>query len=205
MCDVVEWCDSKFRIVKDDYVSDYYSDLRDLRMNDIYVLRANVAHSKIPYDIYLSNLVSGELIARKQVWFKIDKWTDILGEYWLVLSATSIVLKWAVFDYDVSFMFTNLLMKCDMFDTVNAVNSTIWREFDYDNCVIPWIINNTSKHLRKNVHIDISAIISDRALRVENSERIHVVGQIHSGDPCIVKIIWDYLICDFDEIDYSRM
>jgi hypothetical protein len=177
---IIEYSGDKFRITQGDYTSDYYSELKDLRLNDLFVMRDNREYAQIPYDIYLMNSKKETLIARKQVWFKVAKDASILGEYWLQLYTGNIILNWAVYDYDMGFLFINSLIKCNMFDIVPSINSIDWKDFDYDNSVIQWTIDNANTYIRKNVTIACCPDI----------------------DQHITKIIWDYIICKFDEIDF---
>ena len=52
---IIEYSGDKFRITQGDYTSDYYSELKDLRLNDLFVIRDNREYAQIPYDIYLMN------------------------------------------------------------------------------------------------------------------------------------------------------
>lgn len=177
MCDVVEYSDDQFRIIHGEYQSDYYSDLKDLRMYDISILRDDSKYSSIPFDIYIYS-TGIQVIARKTIQFKIDKHHNNIGEYWLTKYGNEFAVQWSVFDYDFIHLFSNNLMKCGVTSVIQIINEIEWRDFEYDNAIIPWIVNNLNLYCKKNVSLPLE--LPDK----------------------IVTIVWDYILCNFDDIEF---
>ena len=179
MCDIIEFQDDKFRITYDGYQSEYYSDLKELRLYDISILRNDIKYSGIPYSLYILKKFANKIIDRFSVQFKIDKNKKTSGEYWIIRNKNEISIKWAVFDYEINYLFINDLMKCGVLDIVSAIDMFAWRDLDYENKILPWINDRLNEYCRKNIDLQLSAL-----------------------NESSISIIWDYIICKFDDIEF---
>jgi hypothetical protein len=183
MCEIVEYCEDRFKIKYGDYQSDSYSDLNELRLYDISIICQDSKYKSIPFDIYSyknfrTTTAKKLLISRKSIDFKIDKHSYNTGEFWIIRHNDCVILKWAVFDYQINFMFIEDVIKCSITDAIGAINNVMWKDFAYDNFVIQWFIDNLNNYCRKNIDLSVLGL---------NSE--------------ITSIIWDYIICAFNKID----
>lgn len=179
MCDIIEYRNNSFRIKYENYESEYYSDINDLRLQDIIIIKEDSKNAHIPFDIYIFKKFNDRVIARKSIKFRVDTVNTNIGEYWIIKSGEDVIIKWVVFDYDIGYLFINDILKCSPLNIITEINEVMWKDFDYDNNIIQWLIHSLNKFCRKNINMTIPS------LGVE-----------------ITQIIWDYIICDFDNIEF---
>ena len=182
---LIDYHKDSFQIKCDGYQSDHYSDLNELRLQDLSIIREDLKHAHIPFDIYVFSLFnknsSINIISRKSISFKVDTQEGYnVGEYWIVkLVNGNIVLKWAVFDYDMGYLFINNILKCSPIDIISAINEIEWKDFAYDNGAIQWLINTLNEYCRKNIKLPLPNLGNQ-----------------------ITDIIWSYIVCPFSEIEF---